>query len=251
MALATWWRGDPLPALDPLPDFHVAAPRDAALIAQVGGLTAAQAQRRLDQGHQPYLAYIGAEPAGYGWLAQQAAEIGELDLRFALPPADRYLWDFATLPAWQGYGIYPRLLQHILRQQALPVERVWIIYAPENTPSGAGMHKAGLLPAGQLSFDSDGAVGLAVTGAPHRARAGAALLGVPIIETVPAPCWACGGATATHVPPGDSAGCWPPLRPTTTPCTCAVPLKPSKTPAGAHQHHKHEDVTAEQGETVA
>ena len=92
MALATWWRGDPLPALDPLPDFHVAAPRDAALIAQVGGLTAAQARRRLDQGHQPYLAYIGAEPAGYGWLAQQAAEIGELDLRFALPPADRYLY---------------------------------------------------------------------------------------------------------------------------------------------------------------
>ncbi|HET7080392.1 MAG TPA: GNAT family N-acetyltransferase [Chloroflexia bacterium] len=251
MALATWWRGDPLPTLAPLPEFHVEASRDAALIGQVGGLTAAQAQRRLDQGHQPYLAYIGAAPAGYGWLAQQEAEIGELGLRFALPPADRYLWDFATLPAWQGYGIYPRLLQHILRQQALPVERVWIIYAPENTPSGAGMHKAGLLPAGQLSFGSDGAVGLAVIGAPQRAQAGADLLGVPIIETVLAPCWSCGSATPALVSPGDAAGCWPPLRPTTTRCTCAVALKPGKTPAGSYRNHNLEDATSKQGETAA
>ena len=59
-------------------------------------------------------------------------------MRFTLPPTERYLWDFATLPAWQGYGMYPRLLQGILTQQPPEVERVWIIYAPENTPSGVG-----------------------------------------------------------------------------------------------------------------
>jgi hypothetical protein len=48
-------------------------------------------------------------------------------------------------PEWQGYGIYPRLLQHILMQQSSTVERIWIIHAPENSPSGAGMTKAGLL----------------------------------------------------------------------------------------------------------
>jgi hypothetical protein len=69
------------------------------------------------------------------------------------------LWDFATLPAWQGYGLYPRLLQRILTQQPLPVERVWIIYAPENTPSGVGMHKAGLRVVDHLSFRREGGVG--------------------------------------------------------------------------------------------
>ncbi len=77
------------------------------------------------------LAFIADEPVGYGWMAQQEAEIGELGLHITLPLTERYLWDFATLPAWQGYGLYPRLLQNFLRQQLLPVERVWIIYAPE------------------------------------------------------------------------------------------------------------------------
>jgi len=233
MALATWWRGDALPTLVPLPGFHVEASHDEPLIARITGLDPAQVRERLAGGHQPYLAYIAAAPVGYGWLAQQTAEIGELGLRFTLPPAERYLWDFATLPAWQGYGIYPRLLQDILMQQALPVERVWIIFAPENTPSGVGMNKAGLLVAGQLSFDLEGRVGLAPLGARERAQAGAALLGIPIIESVLAPCWSCGGATPSPDTAADAAGCWPPLPLTATRCTCAVELKPAKTIATA------------------
>ena len=112
------------------------------------------------------------------------SSIGELDIRFALPATERYLWDFATLPEWQGYGIYPRLLQHILMQQSSTVERVWIIHAPENSPSGAGMTKAGLLPVGQLSFGSDGGVGLAPFEQLERAQAGAALLGIPLAGLV-------------------------------------------------------------------
>jgi GNAT superfamily N-acetyltransferase len=229
MALATWWRGDALPTLDPLPDFHVEASRDESLIARITGLDRSQARERLAGGHQPYLAYIGAVAAGYGWLAQQTAEIGELGLRFTLPPAERYLWDFATLPAWQGYGIYPRLLQHILRQQPPAVDRVWIIYAPENTPSGAGMNKAGLVVAGQLSFDLDGRVGLAPLGGGERAPAGAALLGVSIIERGLAPCWACGGVNHDPLMIADTAGCWPPPPSTAPRCICAVELKPAKT----------------------
>ena len=229
MALATWWHGDALPPLAPLPHFHAEAAHDEALIAQVTGLDPMQVRERLAAGHQPYLAYIAAAPVGYGWVARQEAEIGELGLRFALLPTERYLWDFGTLPAWQGYGIYPRLLQSILTQQALLVERVWIIYAPENTPSGVGMDKAGLRPVGHLSFGVEGGVGLAALGAPERAQAGADLLGVPIIEQVLAPCWSCGSATPTPVAVVDAAGCWPPLRPTTTRCTCAVELQPAKT----------------------
>jgi hypothetical protein len=67
-------------------------------------------------------------------------------------------------------------LQCILTRQSPTVERVWIIHAPENNPSGVGMTKAGLLPIGQLSFRSDGGVGLAPFDSLERAQAGAALL---------------------------------------------------------------------------
>jgi GNAT superfamily N-acetyltransferase len=171
MALATWWRGDSVPQLALLAGFHVEASRDDHRIAQLNRLTLDEVRQRLHTGHQPYIAYVEQAPVGYGWMATQAASIGELGLHFALPATERYLWDFATLPEWQGYGIYPRLLQHILMQQSSTVERVWIIHAPENSPSGAGMTKAGLLPIGQLSFRSDGGVGLAPFETLERAQA--------------------------------------------------------------------------------
>src|SRR3954468_12373218 len=226
MALATWWRGDAVPALSLLPGFCVEASCDEHLIAHINRLAPNEVRQRLHAGHQPYLAYVEQTPVGYGWMATQEASIGELGLHFALPATERYLWDFATLPEWQGYGIYPRLLQHILMQQSSTVERVWIIHAPENSPSGAGMTKAGLLPIGQLSFRGDGGVGLAPFESRERAQAGAALLGIPLIESVLAPCWSCGGATQMHHTAVDAAGCWPSLRPTTQDC-----IKPAKTRA--------------------
>jgi GNAT superfamily N-acetyltransferase len=221
-----------VPTLPLLPGFRVEAARDARLIADITRLTLDEVDQRMHTRHQPYLAYVEQTPVGYGWMATQEASIGELGLQFALPATERYLWDFATLPEWQGYGIYPRLLQHILMQQSSTVERVWIIHAPENSPSGAGMTKAGLLPVGQLSFRNGGGVGLAPFEQLERAQAGAALLGIPLIESVLAPCWHCGGATHTHSTAVDTASCWPPLRPTTQPCTCAIERKPAKTHAG-------------------
>ncbi len=229
MALATWWRGDTMPTLSLLPGFRVEAAHDARLIAEITRLALDEVDQRLHTGHQPYLAFVQQSPVGYGWMATREASIGELGVAFTLSETERYLWDFATLPDWQGYGIYPRLLQHILTGQSLMVERVWIIHAPENSPSGAGMTKAGLLPIGQLSFRSDGGVGLAPFESLEHAQAGAALLGIPLIESVLAPCWCCGGATHTHSTVIDVDSCWPPLRPTTQTCTCAIDLKPSKT----------------------
>ena len=208
MALATWWRGDSAPELSLIPGFRVEASRDESLIAHINRLAPDEVHRRITMGHQPYIAFVEQAPVGYGWMATQEASIGELGLQFELPETDRYLWDFATLPEWQGYGIYPRLLQHILMQQSSTFERVWIIHAPENSPSGAGMTKAGLLPIGQLSFRSDGGVGLAPFEQLERAQAGADLLGIPLIESVLAPCWRCGGATWLHAqPPTTSTHC--------------------------------------------
>ena len=139
MALATWWRGDAVPSLSFLSGFRVEASRDEHLIAQLNRLALDEVRQRLHTGHQPYHASIEQAPVGYGWMATEEASIGELDLRFVLPETDQYLWDFATFPDWQGYGIYPRLLQPILTQHLPTVERVWIIHAPKNSPSGAGM----------------------------------------------------------------------------------------------------------------
>ena len=231
MALATWWRGDSVPELSLLSGFRVEASRDTHLIADITRLAPGEVDQRMHTGHQPYLAYVEQTPVGYGWMATQEASIGELGLQFALPATDRYLWDFATLPEWQGYGIYPRLLQHIVMQQSSTVERIWIIHAPENSPSGAGMTKAGLLPIGQLSFQGDGGVALAPFESRERAQAGAALLGIPLIESVLAPCWSCGGATHTHSTVVNVDSCWPPRRTTTQPCSCAIERKPAKTRA--------------------
>ncbi|MBX3002203.1 MAG: hypothetical protein KF893_27005 [Caldilineaceae bacterium] len=228
MALATWWTNDPQPQLSPLPGLQVAVPTDEHQIAQINRISLADVRARLTAGHRPYFAFLWGEAVSYGWTATRAASIGELDLSFTLPPTDRYLWDFATLPQWQGRGLYPRLLQGILAAE--DAQRFWIIHAPENLPSGAGLNKAGFEPVGMLSFRVDGSVGLAAVGAPERTQAGADLLGVPLIDSILAPCWHCGSTVEQRAADVDLSRCWPPLRPNAVVCTCAIPVKSSAAP---------------------
>jgi RimJ/RimL family protein N-acetyltransferase len=188
MALATWWRGDSSVDLAPVADFH-ARPADDAILARIAGLTSAELQERRRAGHRPYVGYKGATAVTYGWVATCGASIGELSLAFSLPEGERYLWDFATRPEWQGQGLYPRLLHAIVRSEQ--ADRFWIIHAPENLPSGAGMQKAGFEAVGQLSFRPDGRVGLIPLARRDRAEVGAALLGVPLFADGLSPCWRC------------------------------------------------------------
>ena len=221
MALATWWRSDPLPSLSVVPSFHAAmSDDDDAMLARLNRIPLAEVRARRHAGHRPYVGRLQGMPVAYGWVATRSASIGELNLTITLSQRDRYLWDFATLPAWQGRGLYPRLLQAIL-QQEVEAERFWIIYAPENVPSGAGMRKAGLVAATELSFDADRQVRLAALGAIERARAAAELLGVPLVEDELAPCWCCQSDQTTD------AACWPPAGFKAATCTCATAAKPS------------------------
>jgi hypothetical protein len=158
-------------------------------VARIAGLTSAEVQARRRAGHRPYAGYKDALAVTYGWVATCGASIGELSLTFSLPAGDRYLWDFATQPEWQGQGLYPSLLHAIV--QAEGTDRFWIIHAPENLPSGAGMQKAGFEAVGQLSFRPDGQVGLIPLARPDRAAVGAALLGVPLFADGLSPCWRC------------------------------------------------------------
>lgn len=189
MALATWWASDPLIDLSPLGNFHVALAADDAQLATINRITVAEVEQRRQAGHRPYVGYLDGQPVTYGWVATREASIGELSLLFSIAEDTRYLWDFATLPDWQGKGLYPRLLQAIVQEET--ADQFWIIHAPENLPSGTGMQKAGFQAVGQLSFQHDQRVGLVPFDLPERARIGAALLGVALIEDGLSPCWRC------------------------------------------------------------
>jgi len=189
MTLATWWDSDPLMDLPAVSGFYVGLAADDAQLATINCIPVAEVEQRRRAGHLPYMGYLDGTAVTYGWVATREASIGELNLVFPIAADSRYLWDFATLPDWQGRGLYPRLLQAIV--QAERAERFWIIHAPENLPSGAGMQKAGFQPVGQLSFQHDKSLGLIPFDLPERAHIGAALLGVPLIEDGLSPCWRC------------------------------------------------------------
>ncbi len=138
-----WWPGDPLPALPALPDFAAAPTADDHALAALSGSDDVTLEGRRRADNQPYLATLNGTPVAYGWSASATVEIGELGLTFALPPGDRYLWDFATLPAWRGRGIYPHLLQAILRHGTASQARHWIGHEPDNLASTRGILKAG------------------------------------------------------------------------------------------------------------
>jgi ribosomal protein S18 acetylase RimI-like enzyme len=227
MSLATWWSNDPLPELALLSAFVVQVANDATELARVTKLSVTEVEARWDDGHRAYVGYLHGQPATYGWLATRRASIGEVNLDFTLPFGERYLWDFATLPDWQGRGLYPRLLQAIVADVSNEARRLWIIHAPENLPSGAGMHKAGFEPVGQLSFRAEGGVGLMPSSSLNRAQVGSELLGVPLIDTVLAPCWTCGGVAQIQDVVAKAENCWPPLKPSQPQCNCATPVKPS------------------------
>jgi hypothetical protein len=90
------------------------------------------------------------------------------------------------------------------------------------------MSKAGFEFVGQLSFTLDGKVGLApYSDSTERARIGADLLQVPIMESVLAPCWNCGGMIAKHPDKVDADSCWPPKRSNENRCCYVMEVKRS------------------------
>ncbi len=228
MSFATFWIEDTFIPIPPLLGFTAGLALNWAELAEINHLSHAEVINRQNDGHRPYVARIDDQPVAYGWRATRKISIGELDINVELPPDDRYLWDFATLLDWQGRGLYPRLLQSILEQEIQNAKRFWIIHAPENLPSGAGMSKAGFEFVGKLSFTVDGKVGLApYTDSTERARIGANLLQIPLIESILAPCWTCGGMVAKQADKADAYSCWPPKRSNGSKCCCAKEIKKS------------------------
>ena len=181
MALGTWWRGDVLPTLPPLQSFSVHVSTDTELIAKMNDLSVQEAEMRMQSGNHAYIAFLEETPVAYGWVAAQGAGVSEIQLSFTLPPHNRYLWDFQTLPEWRGRGVYPHFLQAILRQEMQDVERFWILYKPGEIAAEKSIRKAGFLFLGELVLTKDHVFGVTLFNDSDRARIGATILNLPVV----------------------------------------------------------------------
>ena len=193
MPLAARHRDDPTPPLAPLPGLAVGREDDVAFMAALQGRTVAEMAARFAAGHRAYVARHQGEPAAWGWVATRTAEIGELRASFAIPRGERYLWNFVTLKSHRGLGIYPRLIDAIVRAESRSADRFWIAYAPENHASGSGIRKAGFVALAELSFDAGGRPALRGM-LPGGGRIAAGVLGLPEAGDDLAQCWRCARA---------------------------------------------------------
>ena len=178
--LWSWWRGDALPICESVSGLTVEESKHMELLSHLMGIPPAALREQLWLGHRAYLARLGTLPVAVGWSA--TGEVALLGGRVTLhvPPNNRYLYGFVTHPDWRGRGIYPHLLQAILRTEEQ--EHFWIIHLLENRSSQRGIHKAGFRVAGRLSFLPTGGLGLMPPlGDSERAQVAERLLGLPLI----------------------------------------------------------------------
>jgi GNAT superfamily N-acetyltransferase len=190
MSFAIRHRNDPMPALTPLDGLTVRQETTPEVLAQLQGRGVEDIARRFADGHRAYVARMHGMPAAFGWVATRVAEIGEMATSFTIPDGGRYLWNFVTLPSHRGLGIYPRLLQAILRMESREAETFWIAYAPENRASGSGITKAGFTPIAEMSFDAHGRPALRAM-SPGGGAAASRVLGLRETSAPLTPCWKC------------------------------------------------------------
>ncbi len=155
MSLYTFSRSDkPTPVKIPA-GLKMELSTDIRLLSIIGNTTREEVTKRLANDNRAFVAFINNQPAAFGWMARDHAKIGELNHEFILPTGNRYLWNFRTLEAYRGLGIYPALLQYILQNAGADANRFWIIHAPENNASLKGIQKAGFEYVGKLYLDED------------------------------------------------------------------------------------------------
>jgi GNAT superfamily N-acetyltransferase len=221
MSLAIRHGEDAVPLVEARVACEVRLERSPDIMAELQKRSVADMATRMDAGHRAYVAWRGAEAAAFGWAATRTAHIGELDFSFGIAGEERYLWNFVTLPPHRGLGIYPCLLDAIVRSEA-DAQRYWIAYAPENAASAAGIVRAGFQVVADLSFDGAGrpAVRGRVAGG---GNAAATFLGIPHTHETLSPCWRCVRAGRDHEASCRSGACRCDYQRGHVPCAGAEP----------------------------
>jgi GNAT superfamily N-acetyltransferase len=181
---------NPLPSIAVPEGLVIKANADIFLLATIGELSVEEVIRRIAAGNRAYVAFLHGRPAAFGWLATKTAAIGEIATRIQMPTGNGYLWNFRTLADYRGKGIYPALLQWILRHDN-ELHHFWIIHAPENQASEKGILKAGFRLAGLLSLNAKFEPTLEVNGLPASTLALIHAMGIPTNSGAGSSCWNC------------------------------------------------------------
>ena len=141
--------------------------------------------QRMQGKHRPYVAYMHNTPVAAGWSATDQAEFAEGLVHFRIPAKNRYFYFFVTLPEWRNRGIYTHLLQTILRIESAENERFWILHEMVNTASARAIAKAGFQLTSKVCILSDDTPCFVPESKDiERARAGASVFGLPLIELI-------------------------------------------------------------------
>jgi hypothetical protein len=163
---------------------------DIDLLSRMADTSVEDVRARLANDHLAFVAYINDTPASFGWMARGKAFIGELNHELILPIGNRYLWNFRTMEAFRGLGIYPALLQYIMKYENGKADRFWIIHAPENKASLRGIQKAGFKYVGRLYSKEDNAC-IEATDLSVESRAMLEEMDIQVSAEEPASCWNC------------------------------------------------------------
>lgn len=124
-----------------------------ALATAMGWPHSEPVRRRLNKGRRCFAGWVGGQLAAYGWVSQRAECIGELEREIQLEPAEAYIWDCVTLPAYRRQRLYSALLSHMLIElHGEGMRRVWIGSSMANKPSIRGFANAGFQPVITLTY---------------------------------------------------------------------------------------------------
>lgn len=191
MSLYTLSSSNRLPSIKIPAGLKIAVCTDSEMLAALGDTTVEDVQKRIANNNIAFVAYINNQPSAFGWMAIENAKIGELNHEFTLPHGNRYLWNFRTLEAFRGLGIYPALLQYILQNGGKGASRFWIIHAPENRASLKGITKAGFEYVGRLYVDHNGTTTIDSTDSTIEFRTQLEYMGVSLSDNTASSCWNC------------------------------------------------------------
>jgi GNAT superfamily N-acetyltransferase len=191
MALYTLTSNQVLPDIQQPDELVITNSGDVSMLSALVQVPESEIIHRLANDHEAYVAYLQGIPVAFGWVASGRARIGELNHDFILPNGNRYLWNFRTLEAYRGRGIYPALLQAIINDQRGRAKQYWIIHAPENKSSQQGIRKAGFRFLGQLGLNKEGQLALEARYMRLTEKMLAHEMGMPTDRGKVLPCWNC------------------------------------------------------------
>jgi GNAT superfamily N-acetyltransferase len=190
MSLYTFSGKTSLPSIASIPGLTIKESNNVDMLSAMAGITPEEVGKRMSDDHLAFIAFMNNSPAAFGWMATGTAFIGELNHEMILPVRNRYLWNFRTLEQFRGRGIYPVLLQYIIRHEEKRADTFWIIHAPENKSSLKGIQKAGFEFAGKL-YKRSGITTIESTAQSISLRQQLAEMDITISAKDPASCWNC------------------------------------------------------------